>query len=117
MLDLAVNRPDEPLCFQRFIPYDEYRNSAVSAIFNTLLGERVLVVDDVLTSGASVRDTLTAVQAAGGQAVGVAVVDECSGGTVRFGGLPFFAAAEFALQTYDPGDCPLCREGVPLTIT
>ncbi len=80
-------------------------------------GERVLVVDDVLTSGASVRDTLAAVQAAGGEAVGAAVVADRSGGRVRFDGLPFFAAAEFALQTYDPDDCPLCRADIPLTIT
>ncbi len=80
-------------------------------------GERVLVVDDVLTSGASVRETLAAVQAAGGQAVGVAVLVDRSGDAVRFDDLPFFAATEFSLVTYEAGDCPLCREGIPLTIT
>jgi orotate phosphoribosyltransferase len=85
--------------------------------FHLQAGERVLVVDDVLTSGASVRDTLDAVRAAGGQAVGVAVLVDRSGGAVRFDDLPFFAATEFFLETYDPADCPLCREGIPLTIT
>jgi orotate phosphoribosyltransferase len=32
-------------------------------------------------------------------------------------GLPFFAATEVEMQTFDPADCPLCREGVPLKIT
>jgi orotate phosphoribosyltransferase len=80
-------------------------------------GERVLVVDDVLTSGASVRDTLAAVAATGAECVGVAVLVDRSGGSVRFGDLPFFAATEFALETYEPGDCSLCRAGVPLTVT
>jgi orotate phosphoribosyltransferase len=85
--------------------------------FHLQPGERVLVVDDVLTSGSSVRDTLEAVRTAGGQAVGVAVLVDRSGGAVRFDDLPFFAATEFSLETYDPADCPLCREGVPLKIT
>ncbi|MEZ4553086.1 MAG: orotate phosphoribosyltransferase [Dehalococcoidia bacterium] len=80
-------------------------------------GERVLVVDDVLTSGASVRETLAAVRTTGAASVGVAVLVDRSGGSARFGDLPFFAATEFALQTYEPGECPLCREGVPLTVT
>lgn len=80
-------------------------------------GERVLVVDDVLTSGASVRDTLDAVRAAGGEPVGVAVMVDRSGGKVRFGDLPFFAATEVEMQTFEPAECPLCARGVPLTIT
>ena len=84
--------------------------------FRLELGERVLVVDDVLTSGASVRDTIQAVRAAGGEPVGVAVMVDRSGGAVDFG-LPFFAATEFTLATYEPDDCPLCRDGVLLTVT
>jgi len=80
-------------------------------------GERVLVVDDVLTSGQSIRETLAAVSAAGGMAVGVAVLVDRSGGAVTFDDLPFFAATEFALQTYEAADCPLCRDGAPLTVT
>ena len=85
--------------------------------FHLRPGERVLVVDDVLTSGASVRETLQAVRDAGGQAVGVAVLVDRSGGAVQFDDLPFFAATEFSLETYDASGCPLCREGAPLTIT
>ncbi len=84
--------------------------------FHLSPGERVLVVDDVLTSGGSLRDTIDAVRKAGGEPVGVAVMVDRSGGAADFG-LPFFAATEIEMESYDPGDCPLCREGVELTIT
>ncbi len=79
-------------------------------------GERVLVVDDVVTSGGSVRDTIEAVRAAGGEPIGVAVLVDRSGGEADFG-LPLFAATTLDLETFAPGDCPLCAEGVPLTVT
>ena len=79
-------------------------------------GERVLVVDDVVTSGGSVHETIEAVRAAGGEPVAVAVLVDRSRGASDFG-LPFFAATAIELQTFEPDDCPLCREGVELTIT
>lgn len=79
-------------------------------------GERTLVVDDVLTTGGSVRDVLEAVRAAGGQPVGVAVLIDRSGGSVD-SGLPFFACLTLDLPAYDPASCPLCQRGAPLTIT
>ena len=79
-------------------------------------GERVLLVDDVLTSGGSLRDSIEAVRRAGGESIGVAVVVDRSGGKVDFG-LPFFAAAKFDWESYDPAECPLCKQGVPLKIT
>ena len=71
----------------------------------------------MLTSGASVRDTIDAVQAAGGVVVGVAVMVDRSSGAVRFGDIPFFAATEVDMQTFAADACPLCARGVPLTIT
>ncbi len=79
-------------------------------------GERTLVVDDVLTTGGSVRDVLQAVRAAGGQPVGVAVLIDRSAGQVEFG-LPFFACLTLDLPAYDPASCPLCQSGAPLTVT
>lgn len=79
-------------------------------------GERTLVVDDVLTTGGSVRDVLQAVRAAGGLPVGVAVLIDRSAGQVEFG-LPFFACLTLDLPAYDPASCPLCQRGAPLTIT
>ncbi len=79
-------------------------------------GERVLVVDDVLTTGGSIRQVIDAVRRAGGEPIGVAVLVDRTGGKVDFG-LPFFACVELVVPSYEASECPLCRDGVPLTET
>lgn len=79
-------------------------------------GERTLIVDDILTTGGSIRDTIDAVRQAGAEPVAVAVLIDRTAGRTDFG-LPFFACAELAITSYEPTDCPLCAEGRPLTIT
>jgi orotate phosphoribosyltransferase len=85
-------------------------------------GERTLIVDDVLTTGGSIREVIEAVRRAGGEPIGVAVLVDRSGGRTDFpdgrgGGLPFFACLELDLPTYEEGACPLCDDAVPLTVT
>ncbi len=99
-----------------FCERDEAGGRSFQRDFHLAPGERVLVVDDVLTSGGSVRDTIDAVRASGGEPVGVAVVVDRARGQVEFG-LPFFAATEVDMQSWEPADCALCRQGVPLKIT
>ena len=79
-------------------------------------GERTLVVDDVLTTGGSIRDTMAAVVRAGGRPVGVGVVVDRSGGRTEFG-MPFFACMTLDVETYAADSCPLCRKGVPAVQT
>lgn len=79
-------------------------------------GERVLVVDDVLTTGGSVRDVLDAVRDRGGEAIAVAVLIDRTAGKADFG-VPFFACLTLDLESYEPDDCPLCADGVPLKVT
>src|SRR3990172_3488092 len=89
--------------------------------FEVRPGERTLIVDDVLTTGGSIRDVIEAVRRAGGEPIGVGVLVDRSGGRTDFrggrGGLPFFACLELDLPTYEEGACPLCDEGAPLTVT
>jgi len=75
--------------------------------------DRVLVIEDVLTTGGSTRETMQVARAAGGQVVGAASIVDRSGGAVRFD-VPFSALLEVALPTYDPGECPLCAQGLPV---
>ena len=79
-------------------------------------GDRVLVVDDILTTGGSIRDVLNAVRARGAEVVGVAVLVDRTGGATDFG-VPFFACLTVDISSWEPSQCRLCREGVPLQVT
>lgn len=72
--------------------------------------ERVLVVEDVITTGGSTRETIEAVIAAGGKVIGAASVIDRSGGTAEVG-VPRAALATLQVETYDPAKCPLCETG------
>lgn len=91
--------------------------------FEFQLGQPTLIVDDVLTTGRSLRDTIEAVRAKGGKPIGVGViVDRTNGAKAPDGeldGLPFFACLSIDIPSYPPGpdECPLCAEDVPLTVT
>lgn len=77
-------------------------------------GERTLVVDDVLTTGSSIRETLEAVKQRGATAVGVGVLVDRSEGKAQFS-LPLFACVEAPAEVYRAEECPLCAAGAPLT--
>ena len=75
--------------------------------------DRVLVVEDVMTTGGSTRETIEVAKAAGGQVVGTASIVDRSGGTIRFD-VPFTSLLEIALPTYEADRCPLCAQGLPV---
>ncbi|KGK90448.1 Orotate phosphoribosyltransferase [Desulfosporosinus sp. HMP52] len=75
-------------------------------------GERVLVVEDVITTGGSVREVLTVVKEFGATALGVGVLVDRSGGKVDFG-LPQCSVIQLSIQAYEAQDCPLCAQGIP----
>jgi len=85
--------------------------------FNLAPGERVLVVDDVVTTGGSLKDTVAVVRQAGAAVVGASVlVHRDAGGAIDFGGgCDYRPLATVEAVSYDPDDCPLCRQGVPVT--
>ena len=77
-------------------------------------GERVLIVDDILTTGGSVKEVITAVEKLGGNIVGLALLVDRTGGKADFG-YPFFSCHAAATVAYEPDACPLCAAGTPLT--
>ncbi len=79
-------------------------------------GDRVLVVDDVLTTGGSIREVLRAVTARGATVAGVGVLVDRTGGAVDFG-VPLFACLDVPAASWEAEACRLCREGVPLVVT
>ena len=79
-------------------------------------GSRVLIVDDILTTGGSVRETVSAVNELGSLVIGgIGVLVDRSQGGVDFGGIPFFSCLRAPTTTYTPVECPLCAANVPLT--
>jgi len=76
-------------------------------------GERVLVVEDVVTTGKSTRETIDVAHAAGATVVGAAAIIDRSGGEQNLD-VPFHALATVSLPTYQPEACPLCAAGQPV---
>ena len=81
--------------------------------FSLTPADRVLVVEDVVTTGGSTRETIEVARAAGATVVGAAAIIDRSGGQEQLD-VPFHALATVALPTYQPGDCPLCAAGQPV---
>lgn len=74
-------------------------------------GEKVLVVEDVVTTGGSTRETVEAVRRAGGDVIGAASVVDRSGGAADVG-VRRIALLTLDVPAYDPADCPLCMQGL-----
>jgi orotate phosphoribosyltransferase len=77
-------------------------------------GERVVVVEDVVTTGGSTREVVEVVRSSGADPVVAASIVDRSGGLAQVG-VPRLALVTLNVQAHAPDDCPLCREGVPVT--
>jgi orotate phosphoribosyltransferase len=82
--------------------------------FNIAPGERVLLVDDILTTGSSVFQVIAAINQLKGKLVGIGVLVDRSDKPIDFG-VPLFSCVRSATVTYKPEECPLCKAGIPLT--
>jgi orotate phosphoribosyltransferase len=76
-------------------------------------GERVLIVDDILTTGGSVVEVIKAVNKVSGNIVGIGVMVNRSDQEIDLGA-PLYSCLKSAATTYKPDECPLCAERVPL---
>ena len=74
-------------------------------------GERILVVEDVITTGGSTRECIEALEANGAKVVGAASVIDRSNGAADVG-VPRVALVSMQVPSYKPEDCPLCAEGL-----
>jgi orotate phosphoribosyltransferase len=77
-------------------------------------GSRVLVVEDVVTTGGSTREVMDVVSRQGGVVVGVAAIVNRSGQENPFAPLPFTALLTVEVPSWAPEACPLCASGIPL---
>jgi orotate phosphoribosyltransferase len=81
--------------------------------FEIAPGERVLAVDDILTTGSSLTETIDAVDRLGGTVVGIGVLVDRSEKDLDFN-LPIFSCLRAPTTVYSPEECPLCAAQIPL---
>ncbi|MCU0643185.1 MAG: orotate phosphoribosyltransferase [bacterium] len=75
--------------------------------------ERVLVVEDVVTTGGSINEVIGLAKEAGAQLVGVGFLVDRSQDRIKFD-MPKFSVIQMDVVTYQPDDCPICKKNVPL---
>ena len=97
-------------CENFFTERDEEGKMTLRRGFVVTPGMRVLVVEDVVTTGGSVREVIDLVKAAGGIVVGVGSIVDRTAGKVDFG-VPFKAVYAADVQSWEADECPLCKEG------
>ncbi len=81
--------------------------------FTMAPGTRVLIVEDTVSTGRSVRELMEIVRAMGGETVGVACLIDTAGMKLDFG-CPYLPLYTQKVATYPAESCPLCQQGVPL---
>jgi orotate phosphoribosyltransferase len=79
-------------------------------------GKKVLVVEDLTSTGESVKKVMEAVSGAGGKIVGVCVMVNRNPKEVNeaYFGVPFFPLGDFEVQGFEEDQCPMCKQGVPI---
>jgi orotate phosphoribosyltransferase len=93
-----------------FVERDANRAMTMRRGFTLQAGQRVLLVEDVWTTGGSSREAIRVVEDAGGRVVAAVALIDRSGGKIDLG-VPAQALLDVAIPSYDPKDCPLCQTG------
>lgn len=75
-------------------------------------GSKVLVVEDVVTTGGSVKEVIELVKNNGAEVIGVGSIVDRSGGKVDFG-VKFRSVISLEVESYEPAECPLCKKNIP----
>lgn len=98
---------------ERESPRNGSREMTLRRGFRIDRGEKVLVVEDVVTTGSSTKEIMDIVKEAGGDIVGVGSLIDRSLGKADFG-VYTNTLLSLDIGTYSPENCPLCRQGIPL---
>ncbi len=73
-------------------------------------GQKVIIAEDVVTTGKSSLETAKVIEAFGGEVIGICSIVDRSNGQAS---LPVYGAVSLDIQSFEEKDCPLCREGIP----
>ncbi len=80
--------------------------------FTVEKGQKIVVCEDVVTTGGSVKEVVALLTELGAEVVAVCSVVDRSAGKVDFG-VPYFSALSMEVVSYEPHECPICKTGVP----
>lgn len=97
-------------CENFFAERDEKGKMTLRRGFVVSPGQKVLLVEDVVTTGGSVLEVFELVKNAGGIVVGVGSIVDRTGGKIDFG-VPFKSVISVEVESWLPEECPLCKEG------
>ena len=82
--------------------------------FGVAPGQRVVVIEDVVTTGRSTKEVINILEGLGAEVIGVASMVNRSGKSQPFAPLPSRHLLEVDFPTWTADECPLCRDGVPI---
>lgn len=78
--------------------------------FEIKSGQRVLITEDVVTTGKSSYEAAEVIEAAGGEVIGVACIVDRSQGEMKY---PIYSSVKLQIESYETEQCPLCSQGIP----
>jgi orotate phosphoribosyltransferase len=81
--------------------------------FNIAPHEKILIAEDVITTGGSVKEVIEIVERVKGYPVGIGTIVDRSDGQVKFD-IPLYASVQVKSVTYSADKCPLCMQKIPL---
>lgn len=98
--------------------YFTERNAATGSMelrrgFTITPGQKVLLVEDVVTTGGSIKEVLKMVQNMGANVVGIGSIVDRTGGKIQFD-VPYSAVISMEVESYEPDNCPLCKQGLEI---
>lgn len=79
--------------------------------FHIEKGQKILIAEDVVTTGKSAYEAIKAVENLGGVIVGIACLADRTSGEIKY---PLYGGTKLNIKTYDKDDCPLCRQGLEI---
>ncbi len=122
--DLPVTKVCGPAMGGIIVSYELARQLGVESIFTERAdgvmqlrrgftvgkGDKILIAEDVITTGKSTMETVRALEELGAEVIGAACVADRRAADCEFA-LPVYAALKLAIDSYDPDDCPICKAG------
>ncbi|EES92177.1 orotate phosphoribosyltransferase [Clostridium sp. K25] len=78
--------------------------------FEIQKGQKVLITEDVITTGKSSMETAEVIKSLGGEVIGIACIADRKSSNINY---PIYSAIEVKIESYEKENCPLCKEGIP----